>query len=317
MKPITVQLTLTAAASFTLALCILFFLPPIGRVFYPRVFTVSTGENIRTIADNLTQEEVIDSPTLFIASSYLWGNKVVAGSYHFLESKSVFSRAKDLYHGEKNSLTKRVLIHEGSNAFEIATAFQGVFPNFSKDEFVVLAIAEHGYLYPDTYFFAEDEEPTPQEVIAIMKETFESKNRDILNDYSGPFSELELITLASIVELEARNYDDRRKIASVLFNRLSADIPLQVDVSFRFINGKGTFDLTKQDLNIDDPHNTYKNKGIPPKPISNPSKQSLQAVVDPYISNYLFFLADKNGVTHFSETHDEHVIKKAKFIRKQ
>ena len=120
--------------------------------------------------------------------------------------------------------------------------------------------------------------------------------------------------MASILEREAHDLEDRRMIADVLWRRLELGMPLQVDATFLYTLGKTTFDLTDADLEGDDPYNTYVNKGLPPGPIGSPSLESILAAVTPIKSDYLYYLADKNNVTYYSETYEEHLQKKRKYL---
>lgn len=121
--------------------------------------------------------------------------------------------------------------------------------------------------------------------------------------------------MASIVEAEAYNLRDMQMIAGVLWNRIEIDMPLQVDVTFRYINGKGTFDLTYDDLKIDSSYNTYVYTGLPPTPISNPGLNAIIATVDYVESDYLFFLADKYGQIHYAKTLAGHKQNKSLYLQ--
>ncbi len=301
--------------AFTLfCLCILLFTPSLDdRAYYPQVFIVSEGENIRTIAEQMREKHIVNSQTLFIVSNYLVGGKILWGSYHLSEPRGVFTRARKMYVGDKNAPFKRIAVPEGSNLYEIADILEESFSNFDREKFEERSISKHGYLYPDTYFFTADG-VSAKNLIAVMTETFKRRTDDLFESYEGPLTQDEIVALASIVELEANRQEDRRRIAGVLFNRLEKDLPLQVDVSFLFIAGKHTFQLSKGDLTIDDPSNTYKYKGIPSIPIGNPSREAIEAVLNPIESDDMFFLADFHGNTYFSETYDQHLIKKAKYI---
>lgn len=292
---------------------ILFFVPTFEKITYPQVFVVKEGESIRSVAERLQDEGFVNSATLFIVSNQILGGKILFGSYHFSMPRGVFQRARELYFGDKNIPTKRIRIPERSNLYEIGDIFEKNFDGFDRNTFIELSIKDHGYLYPDTYIFPEVE-VTPEYILAIMKNTFEKRVRDLFDSYDGPLSDKEILSLASIVELEASDKETREIIAGVLFNRLERNIPLQVDVSFLFINGKNSFNLTRNDLYKDDPSNTYRNRGIPPIPIANPSRESIYAVMRPAEHNYIYFLADLNGVTYFSETYDQHLSKKYKYI---
>ena len=185
--------------------------------------------------------------------------------------------------------------------------------DFDRVAFLGIALERHGYLYPDTYFFTHDH-VFSEHFVETMSENFMRRTDDLFSSYIGDLSKDEIITLASIVELEASRFEDRRAIAGVLFNRLALNTPLQVDVSFLFINDKNTFQLSGRDLASDDPSNTYKYAGIPPIPITNPSRASIEAVMNPLESDNLYFLADYYGNTYYSRTYEEHLAKRRKYI---
>lgn len=294
----------------------LFFTPVVTETRYPHAFIVERGETVRSVARRLHEGGHIHSPTLFLIANRLVGDKILYGSYSLLEPKSIFGLAYDFYAGHKNSKLIRIVIPEGTGGKEIAEIFTRRFDNFDSETFRQLALEHHGYLYPDTYFFVP-EDITVEQVIATMLETFELRTKQVLSEYEGPLSLHELVTLASIVELEAADSEERKLIAGVLYNRLAEDIPLQVDVSFLFINGKNSFTLSREDLRVDDVSNTYRYAGIPPVPITNPGLDALTAVVHPTDSEFFYFLADKRRKTHFSETYQEHLIKKERYINSQ
>jgi UPF0755 protein len=124
--------------------------------------------------------------------------------------------------------------------------------------------------------------------------------------------------MASILEREANGRgDDRRRIAGVLWNRINKGMALQVDAAFLYTLGKGTFALTRKDLKTDSPYNTYTRKGLPPGAIGSPSMNSLIAAATPIKSDNLFYLADSDGVTHYSKTYQQHLIKKDAYIDSQ
>src|SRR3989344_2430003 len=103
-------------------------------------------------------------------------------------------------------------------------------------------------------------------------------------------------------------------IAGVLWNRLDEGMLLQVDAAFLYFLGKATFQLTTADLESDSPYNTYRYKGLTPGAIGNPSLNSILAAVTPVKHQYLYYLADKNGITHYSKTYAEHLRKKRLYI---
>lgn len=299
---------------FLFCLVTLFFTSPLERTYHPQVFSIDKGSSVRAVADDLRDRGIINSPSLFILSNYIVGNSIVWGSYNLSRPRGVFSYALDLHVGNKNIPPIKIVIPERSDVYAIADIFEREVKDFDRTGFIDVALERHGYLYPDTYLFAGDY-AAPEYFVEIMSENFSQRTDDLFSSYQGDLSRDEIVTLASIVDLEASRYEDRRKIAGVLFNRLELNMPLQVDVSFLFIEGKNTFQLSREDLNSDDPSNTYRYRGIPPIPITNPSRESVEAVLNPIESDHLFFLADFYGNTYYSKTYDEHLIKRQRYIK--
>lgn len=297
---------------FLLCIVIVFLAPPRHGPAYPHVFVVSEGETVRDIAARLHDHGVITSETIFIVANRLFGGTIVKGSYHFQQPAGPLFRAREMYYGVKNMPLRRITVPEESDLHDLAVLFENSFKDFDRETFEELALEYHGYLYPDTYLFFEDE-VTPEHLITIMTKTFERRTDDLFASYDGSLTKQEVVALASIVELEAGRLEDRRTIAGVLLNRLDQDMKLQVDVSFLFINDKDTFDLSKDDLASDHPLNSYKNHGIPPIPLVNPSRESIEAVMNPTESDYLYFVGDGRK-TYFSETYEEHLEKKRVYV---
>lgn len=121
--------------------------------------------------------------------------------------------------------------------------------------------------------------------------------------------------MASILEGEVRTFEDRKIVSDLLWRRIKIGMPLQVDATFSYINQKTTAELTLNDLKIDSPYNTYKYRGLPPTPISNPGMETLLAAAKPTANVYVFFLNDKDGTSHFSKTYAEHLKLKNKYLK--
>ena len=115
----------------------------------------------------------------------------------------------------------------------------------------------------------------------------------------------EIIIIASLIEKEAGNNEERGKIASVIYNRLNAGMPLQIDATVNYITGNNK--IADGDLEIDNPYNTYVYKGLPPGPISNPGLESIKAALNPENTGYYYYALDTATMTHkFSRTYEEH-----------
>lgn len=171
-----------------------------------------------------------------------------------------------------------------------------------------------GYLFPATYPFYE-EEPTLETIVDGMVQATAVTVTPYL-DYldENEHSVHWLLTFASMLEREATAQSDRATIASVFYNRLNIDMPLQTDPTVLYAHGEHKSKTLLSDLEIDSPYNTYKNKGMPPGPIAGAGKSSIEAVIDPEKTTYFYFLADETGANHFSNDYDEHLAKKAKYI---
>ena len=192
------------------------------------------------------------------------------------------------------------------------------FPQILTDEIKGKNIKHplEGYLYPATYPFY-DEKPTVEKVVDKMLEATAKNVAPYLDLLIEDEKSVHwLLTFSSLLEKEATAISDRETIASVFYNRLKEDndMPLQTDPTVAYAHGKHISKTSLADLEIDNPYNTYKYKGMPPGPISNAGNSSIEAVMDPEHTNYLYFLADGEGKNYFSENYDEHLAKKAKYI---
>ncbi|MBT2602532.1 endolytic transglycosylase MltG [Peribacillus frigoritolerans] len=171
-----------------------------------------------------------------------------------------------------------------------------------------------GYLFPATYDFYEEKPTLESIVIEMLKKTEET-----LQAYQGQmdkndYSVHEMLTFASLVEEEATAQVDRGKIASVFYNRIKEDMPLQTDPTVLYAKGSHKSRVYYKDLEVKSPYNTYKNKGLPPGPIANAGTTSIDAVLKPEKTDYLYFLATPEGEVLYSKTLADHNNKKAEHI---
>ena len=170
----------------------------------------------------------------------------------------------------------------------------------------ILNIPLEGYLFPATYPFYE-EKPAVETVVDEMLQATVSNVIPYLTYLEENEKTVHwLLTFASLLEKEATQKSDRATIASVFYNRLQPKdnrevMPLQTDPTVAYAHGEHLSGTSYADLEIDDPYNTYKYKGLPPGPIANAGKSSIDAVIDPESTDYLYFLADKDGENHFAK----------------
>lgn len=164
-----------------------------------------------------------------------------------------------------------------------------------------------GYLMPDTYFF--DTEPDAAALVARQVEHFEDVYAALVQEIPGSeqHDRNMIMTIASLVEEEARVDAERPIIAAVMYNRLEIGMPLQMDSTLQYALGKYGQRMLNSDKEVDSPYNTYRYKGLPPGPISSPGAASIRAALAPADVDYLYFVSNADGKTHtFSTTIEEH-----------
>ena len=299
----------------------------LGLVFYagfiraPYAFpsgtliTIADGTTVRDAAMQLEKEHVVASSFMFeLLARHLAPHGVRSGTYSFESHLSIFQVWWRVAHGHTGAPTVRVTVPEGATTREIGDLFAAAVPGFDAEKFRMLAAPEEGYLFPETYIVAPG--ITEEGVIALMEKTFDEKVATIQDDidaFGKPLADV--VTMASILEKEARVYETRQTVAGILWKRISIGMPLQVDAVFGYIYGTETFSPTFNQLTAtDSPYNTYKYKGLPPGPIGNPGLDALKAAVHPIETPYLYYLTGSDGVMHYAKTFDEHVANR-RFLR--
>jgi UPF0755 protein len=282
---------------------------PIGKVF-----TISTGESLQDITENLYASNIIRSKLIFRSTVIMLGGekKVIAGDYLLDKKVGPVDLAYRLVSGRFHLDVKRITIPEGWNVFEISEYLKKTLINFNEKNFLSIAKQKEGYLFPDTYFVS----PTikSDDIVEKMAKNFNEKIPHIPGIATTTYKFKDVVIMASIIEREARTTESRQIIAGILWKRLKIGMPLQVDAAFDYVNGKATFDLSVDDLKIDSPYNTYKYKGLPPGPIGNPGLNAIWSTINPVQTKYLYYLTGKDGKMYYAKTFEEHVRNKQKYL---
>lgn len=278
--------------------------------------TIPEGATLTQAAQILAEEEVVQSAFSFKALQLMLGRgtDTHAGDYLFKQPENIFAVGKAVAVGAYGLEPYRFRVPEGAMMKDMAKIFSSRLERFDTERFLSRSNELEGYLFPDTYFFLPN--ATDETVAAAMRQNFDEKIATIQADIDAFGEPLEdIVKMASILEREARISEDRKMISGVLWNRIDRNMLLQVDAAFLYSVGRATFDLTLEDLlEKDDPYNTYVHKGFPPTPIGSPSLDSLKAAVTPREHGYFFYLADNTGVTHYSRTYEEHLVKKRRYL---
>jgi UPF0755 protein len=284
---------------------------PVGNLI-----AVPEGASAKEAGEMLEAQGVVRNGTAFsIAVTILGADRGVrAGDYLFKEPRDLLSVARAITTGAFGLEPIRIRIPEGATTKEMAKVYAAQLQRFDAEKFIEKAQPDEGFLFPDTYFFLPN--ATEDIVIKAMRQNFDTNIASLagkIEAYGKPLREV--VIMASILEKEAFSHEDRRKIAGVLWRRIKIDMALQVDAAFLYSIGRASFTLTKEDLaDKEDPYNTYIHKGLPPGAIGSPSLSSLEAAVTPIDGGYLFYLADRNHVTYYSKTYEEHLRLKSLYI---
>lgn len=283
-----------------------------------RMFVVSPGEPIRTVAARLEKEGLIrDSLAFFlVVKKQDAETRVQAGDFRLRPSMDAYQILNELQHG---SVDVWVTTLEGWRVEEVALKFA---QELSIPEQEFLKVAEEGYMFPDTYLFPRD--ATASTAASIMRNNFDKKVTDeIRNGIASQDLTLEQgIALASIIEREGRTAEDRPVIAGILLNRLKLGQALETDATIQYILGYQSAEKTwwkkailNVDKEIDSPYNTYKYAGLPPGPIASPGIQSIQAVANPTQTDYYFYIHAPDGSVHYARTFEEHLVNVNTYLR--
>ncbi len=315
-----------------------FSLAPVSSSPERTKVTIEKGWSTTKIADHLEEQGIIRSPLAFHIYVRLKGldGTLQAGVFLLQPSYSADEIIAMLQTGRAAEVA--ITIPEGFTVKDIdalLVEFELIQPgqlvdcsntcDFSSYEFLPTDTSKlakrggrlEGYLYPDTYYAPVDEF-VAKFFLERMLNAFRS---NILEPYesiivSSDYSLHEIVTMASLVEKETRTDDERGLVAGILWKRFDAGWGLGVDAAVRYIVDKPSEAITHGDLNVNSPYNLRKFKGLTPGPIGSAGKKSFEAVLYPKDSQYWYYLHDKEGQIHFSQTNEEHNLKRIKYLSK-
>jgi UPF0755 protein len=278
------------------------------------VATISRGDSVKSVAQKLKAQNIIQSKTVFTNIVILFNldSKIVAGDYIFKTDHSVFEVINRISKGEYGIEFKKITLIEGLTVIEMADILSKEFYNISKEEFIEKALPYEGYLFPDTYYFVEN--ARSEEIIAKMRTTFDEKIAQEKEILTSEKSLKDIVIMASIIEKEATT-ESMQEVSNILWHRIDITMPLQVDAGFVYERGKHTFELSLDDLREDSPYNTYVRYGLTPTPISNPGIQALKAAAFPEPTKNLYFLTGDDGEMYYAQTLKEHDANKEKYFK--
>ena len=303
------------------------------------ILEIDKGQGAREIAKSLSDEGVINGTFYF--NFYVWqgghARNLQAGEYELAPSMTISQIVDIIARGEVKMRGIKITIPEGFNTKQIENvlianglglqrseleeavgissplAYEIFRLNFFKD--LPSRATLDGFLFPDTYIF--DEDAGLNDIVGKMLLNFEEKVDEPLRvkiKASGK-NLYEVVIMASLLEKEVQTFEDMRTAAGVLWKRMEIGMALQVDATLVYITGKKTGEITNDDKLIDSPFNTYRYRGLPPRPIANPGLNAIRAAAEPIESEYLYYLSAPDGETIFSKTLDEHNENRIKYLK--
>ena len=279
------------------------------------IVRIRNGASALEVSTTLAEARIVAHQTTLRTILRIVGkaDAVQSGIYQFQEPQNAFTIVRRITTGDYGLPPVRITFVEGVTAREMSALVASAFPDSSPEEFRSLAEPEEGYLFPDTYFFPPSADA--KTIILTLRANFDAKAASLANDIQVSGRSLsDIVTMASLVEKEARTNEVRRMVAGILWNRLDLGMPLQVDAVFGYIFDRATYSPSYADLKVDSPYNTYTHTGLPPTPICNPGSDALLAVMQPTKTNYLYYLTDTHGVMHYATTYAGHQVNQRKYL---
>ena len=294
-----------------------------GTAGPPERVSVPPGATFGAVTDSLVAHRLVQSRLAFKLLARMRGvdRSVRSGVYEFPRDASAFTILRTLSAGKV--VAARLTVPEGLTARQIA-ALAAEHLSFPADSLLAAvrdpALADsvglphgslEGFLRPETYIVPVD--ITARQLVRLMAEGFRKSWEPgwTARLDSMRLSETQLVTLASIVEGEARLDTERETIAAVYLNRMRLGIPLQADPTVQYAielaTGRKKVRLYQKDYGIASPYNTYLNPGLPPGPVNSPGRRSIEAALYPAIVPYLYFVASPDGHHAFARSYEEHL----------
>lgn len=308
------------AAVVVIALVAVFVVPAVKNTFFPEKETVEAGLDVSLtipegasgdeIASLLASNHVIENPKEYYAAVTRANaeSSLKPGSYLFKTLQDPDEVVQILVSGPNAGVT--LTIQEGLTVAQTAQKVEEIC-GISADDFIAQAKASNyaadypfldgtyndsleGYLYPKTYTFSDS--VTADEIIRKLLDQFETETASLgLENGANGLTAQQIVTMASLIERETAVESERPTVASVIYNRLNANMMLQIDAAIVYARGGGSQAVTYSDLEIDSPYNVYKNYGLTPGPICSPSVSSIKAALNPDSTDYLYYVASAAG----------------------
>lgn len=307
-----------------LLILVLFFGWLVGREWWwrdhgpsvpPFELVIEEGSSVTSVADDLKDQDIIGSPLLFKAYTKLTrrAGKIQAGTFELSEGMNASSVLSVITDARANEISLTFV--EGWTLDQMGEYLQEQ-EVVTKSEWSAVATSDlEGYLFPDTYRFLKGVKA--EEIVKRMRDEMNTKiTSEMRAEMERQGRSLhEVLTMASIIEREVTDAEDRKLVSDIFWKRLLIGMALQADSTVNYITKKKDPSISFADRELDSPYNTYKYRGLPPGPISAPALSAIMATIYPVSNDYYYFLTDSDGRVYYGKTLDEHNVNKANHLR--
>lgn len=293
---------------------------PVSSDTKNKIFVVNEGDGIQIISQNLKKNGFIKNKYAFLIYSLATrqNHKLQSGTFRLSASLSAPEIIKKLSSGGVSDYWLKII--DGSRTEEIAKLFPSGL-TFNSQDFLTKYKLKEGYLFPDSYlipsYFSLDQ------TVDVILQNFDKKFTQAKEGAISSLIDEDNIILASLLEREGRSLESKQMIAGIIINRLNLGMPLQIDATVLYVRDSQNklidkywqLPITKTDLQLDSPFNTYKNQGLPPRPICSPGYNSLFAAFHPTESDYIYYITGNDGKMYYAVTLEEHNSNIAKYLK--
>jgi len=285
-----------------------------------KIFIVKEEDGVQQISQNLQDNGFIKNKYAFLIYTVATrqNNKLQSGNFRLSPSLSVSEIIKKLSSGGISDYWLKII--DGNRIEEIIQRFPTGL-SFTAQDFLNKYKTKEGYFFPDSYLI-----PTYfnlDQTYEVINKNFNQKFAQAKENSTSNLIDEDNLILASLLEREGKSLESKQTVAGIIINRLNLGMPLQIDATVLYVRDSRNkltdkywqLPITKTDLQIDSSFNTYKNQGLPPKPICNPGYNSLYAAFHPTKSDYLYYITGTDGKMYYAKTLDEHNINISKYLK--
>lgn len=276
-----------------------------------KIFAIKSGQGIKSIAQSLENSKLIKNKYVFLYYTYSLSlnKKIQAGNFKLSPNLTTKEIAVKLTQTGVTDYWVKIL--EGLRVEELIN----IFPDDSSiksADFIKAVKSKEGYIFPDSYLIPQYF--TLDQILSTIQTNFDKKFAQAKDQTASELTDQEAVIFASLLEREGRSLTSKQIIAGILLNRLSINMPLQIDAAVQYARDSQNKNISQywqpvtsaQIKEIESTYNTYKNTGLPPRPICNPGYNSLYAAFHPTESDYLYYITGNDGIMYYAKTLSEH-----------